>query len=260
MTTNESKCTSELKWRTYICMNRVEECKGVDSYYLMPKDGEPMAGLLPGQYVYVKGCFPSTGEFGPTSFPVSSAPDAGLLRLTVKYVGAGNVVEEASTEARLHRLLKVGEEIELSEPKGEFTFDFKEEHPVVIIAAGINIAGVVPILSALSTENPLRQLHLLYTTQNGEHYPLKAEVDSIMKGLPHGAKAVFFTSPAENEQIGRDYDAQGRISAERIRFFCQDPDADFWLTGPEEFMSMVKMALLEIGVIAPRIHCETFTH
>lgn len=257
MTTSEKNVSL---WRTYVCMNRVEEAQGVDSYYLMPKDGKPMASLLPGQYVYIKGNFPSTGEFGPASFPVSSAPDAGLLRLTVKYVSGENTVDDTSTEARLHRLLKVGSEIELSEPKGEFTFDFKEEHPVVIIAAGINIAGVVPILSALSTENPLRRVHLLYSTQNGAHYPLKAEVDSIMKGLPHGAKAVFFTSPEENEQIGRDYDAQGRISPERIRFFCQDPDADFWLTGPEEFMAMVKASLLEIGVIVPRIHCESFTH
>lgn len=257
MTTTELKISS---WRTYECVNRVEECAGVDSYYLLAKDGKPMEGLLPGQYVYVKANFPSTGEFGPASFPVSSAPDAGLLRLTVKYVSERNQVDETSTEARLHRLLKVGETIELSEPFGEFTFNFKEEHPVVIIAAGICIAGVVPLLSALSTENPLRELHFLYSAANSARYPLKSEVDSIMKGLPHGAKAVFFTSPLEGDVIGRDYDAQGRISAERIRFFCQDPDADFWLAGPKEFMESVKAALLEIGVIEPRIHCEDYKH
>ena len=90
MTTTELKISS---WRTYECVNRVEECAGVDSYYLLAKDGKPMEGLLPGQYVYVKANFPSTGEFGPASFPVSSAPDAGLLRLTVKYVSGRNQVE-----------------------------------------------------------------------------------------------------------------------------------------------------------------------
>ena len=55
MTTTELKISS---WRTYECVNRVEECAGVDSYYLLAKDGKPMEGLLPGQYVYVKANFP----------------------------------------------------------------------------------------------------------------------------------------------------------------------------------------------------------
>lgn len=59
MTTSEKNVSL---WRTYVCMNRVEEAQGVDSYYLMPKDGKPMASLLPGQYVYIKGNFPSTAN------------------------------------------------------------------------------------------------------------------------------------------------------------------------------------------------------
>ena len=79
-----------------------------------------------------------------------------------------------------------------------------------------------------------------------------------MKGLPRGAKAVFFTKPGPDDHLGQDFDASGRITPASIRNFCQDPDADFYICGPASFMQDITAALRQIGVIEPRIHTESF--
>ena len=76
--------------------------------------------------------------------------------------------------------------------------------------------------------------------------------------MPNAASAVFFTKPLEKDRIGVDYNAEGRISVDELRNFCQNPDADFYLCGPIPFMKSIAEALRSIGIIAPRIHSEAF--
>ena len=159
----------------------------------------------------------------------------------------------------LHTHVHVGDVVEFSAPTGSFVIDeLKAESPVVLIAAGIGITPMVPMLEELAVKNPLRRVHFLYSTQNLAHYPLKKEVDATVKGMPNAAKGVFFTEPGEDDHLGEDYDAVGRITVDRIRSFCQDPDADFYLCGPIDFMKEIAAGLKQIGVIAPRIHTEAF--
>lgn len=242
-------------WRKYICANRRDEAVGAASYYFYPEDGGELPAYLPGQHVMLRAKLPS-GEFGPREYAISQAEGGALIRLTVKHYAGSDEIPSAM---KLYRGVQIGTEVELSEPFGDFTFDPKEKHPVVIIGAGIGIVQLLPLLEMLATVNPVRDLHFLYSVQNSAEFALRTDVLSVCKGFHNFGKAIFYTHPLETDVIGRDYDAQGRISPERIRSFCQNPDADFWICGPEDFVEMVKKALLSIGVIAPRLHCEA-TH
>lgn len=245
-------------WRTYDCVNRIQEAEGVDSFYFVPSDFGALPEYRPGQYVSLKADFPETGPV-EGDFTLSQAPGSGLLRITVKHSAESRGKRyESRCGAALHRWLKVGGQAALSEPRGEFCMTLGENHPAVFVAGGIGITAILPMVQALATENPLREVHLLYSTQSSRTMILREEINAAMKGLPNGAKAYFFTQPDDADRIGRDYDAQGRIDAERIRSFCQDPDADFWLCGSKSFTDDIRSGLLEIGVIAPRIHVECF--
>ncbi|WP_443743942.1 hypothetical protein [Sutterella sp.] len=46
---------------------------------------------------------------------------------------------------------------------------------------------------------------------------------------------------------------------DKIRCFCQDPGADFYICGPVDFMKAMSSALQQIGVLPTRIHTETFS-
>ena len=79
-------------------------------------------------------------------------------------------------------------------------------------------------------------------------------MELALKGMPNAAGAVFFTAPLGTDRQGEAFDAEGEIEPDRLRFFCQDPDADFYIAGPEGLIARLRSALLSLGVIAARIH------
>lgn len=244
-------------WRPMRVANRVEECRDVVSFYLEPADGGPLPAYAPGQYVSVRTFVKELGLVQPRQYTISQASGTGFIRITVKRI-AGDTTPEGRMSNHLHKYLKTGDVIDVSAPTGDFTIDVKAEHPAVFIAAGIGITPMVPMIETLSTENPLREVHFIYSTQNSETYPLRTEVERALSGMPNAASAVFFTKPLEKDRIGVDYNAEGRISVDELRNFCQNPDADFYLCGPIPFMKSIAEALRSIGIIAPRIHSEAF--
>lgn len=246
-------------WRTFDCVNRVEECPGVVSFYFMPADGGQVPDYKAGEYVTLRVYVPGFQVLQPRQYTLSQAKGSGMLRITVKAIRAKDGAPAGVVSNQLVNTLKVGNQVELTAPTGTFVIDdVKDDHPLVLIAAGIGITPMVAMLEELSTENPLRSVHFLYSTQNKAAYPLRDTVDAVMKGLPRGAKAVFFTKPGPDDHLGQDFDASGRITPASIRNFCQDPDADFYICGPASFMQDITAALRQIGVIEPRIHTESF--
>ena len=246
-------------WRTFDCVNRVEECPGVVSFYFMPADGGQVPDYKAGEYVTLRVYVPGLQVLQPRQYTLSQAKGSGMLRITVKALRAKDGAPAGVVSNQLVNTLKVGNQVELTAPTGTFVIDdVKDDHPLVLIAAGIGITPMVAMLEELSTENPLRSVHFLYSTQNKAAYPLRDTVDAVMKGLPKGAKAVFFTKPGPDDHLGQDFDASGRITPASIRNFCQDPDADFYICGPASFMQDITAALRQIGVIEPRIHTESF--
>ncbi|WP_443744513.1 NO-inducible flavohemoprotein [Sutterella sp.] len=246
-------------WRPFVCVNRVKECENVDSFYFRPTDGGAIPTYKAGQYATVRIHSKALDLTQPRQYTLSCPPGEGVLRITVKAIHGRAGAPDGLVSNHLHTHVHVGDVVEFSAPTGSFVIDeLKAESPVVLIAAGIGITPMVPMLEELAVKNPLRRVHFLYSTQNLAHYPLKKEVDAAVKGMPNAAKGVFFTEPGEDDHLGEDYDAVGRITVDRIRSFCQDPDADFYLCGPIDFMKEIAAGLKQIGVIAPRIHTEAF--
>lgn len=247
-------------WRNFICTARVNECRGTDSFLFVPEDGGEIPPYEPGQYVSLRLPSVALGEKIARPYTISRMPGCGVIRLTIKEAIGADGVSEGVLSHIVHRTVKTGSTVELTAPTGGFVLDggVKGEHPVVLIAGGIGISAIVPMLEALSTENPLRQVHVIYVARDGAHYPLRKELDEAVKGMPNAARAVFFTEPGADDQLGADFDAEGLPTPERMRSFCQDPDADFYVCGPEGFTEKMAAALRSISIIGPRIHTNSF--
>lgn len=246
-------------WRPMKVANRVQECRDVASFYLEPVDGGPLPEYEPGQFISVRTFVKSAGLMQPRQYSLSQISGSPYLRITVKRITDEEAgLPEGAVSNEIYNNLKIGDVIEASFPSGDFTIDVEADHPIVFIAAGIGITPMVSMLQTLATKNPLRRVHFIYTTRNGECFPLRKDVETALKGLPNSAKAVFFTRPLESDALGSDYDAVGRPTPENLRAFCQHPDADFYLCGPIPFMKDVAKGLRSVGVIAPRIHGEAF--
>ena len=143
-------------WRPFECVNRVQESEDVVSFYFRPTDGGPVPNYLPGQYTTVRVFSKAMQIAQPRQYTLSQAAGSGMLRISVKLVLGTQGAPDGLVSSILHNRVKVGDVVELSAPTGGFALeDAKSEHPLVLIAAGIGITPMVPMLETLAVEIPV---------------------------------------------------------------------------------------------------------
>ena len=249
-------------WRTFECVRRTPESGGAVSFYLRPVDGGRVPSWKPGQFVSLRTFVKSIGLMQPRQYTLSAMPSSAgerCLRITVKRIDAKDGNPPGLVSNELCRDMKPGDRVELSAPTGDFTIDPKESTPLVLIAGGIGITPMAAMIESIAEENPFRAVHFLYSTQNSESCPLLDEVLAALGGMPNSAKAIFFTDPKPEEQLGRDYDCQGRIHAATLRKLLSRTDAEVLICGPLPFMRAMADALAQIGLKPEKIRMEVFS-
>jgi ferredoxin-NADP reductase len=68
----------------------------------------------------------------------------------------------------------------------------------------------------------------------------------------------FFTRPRAEDVLGEDYDAAGRPDREKLASLQLPPDGDYFLCGPNPFMTNMTAALKSLGLPDSAIHQEAF--
>ncbi|WP_434053364.1 MAG: pyridoxamine 5'-phosphate oxidase family protein [Roseibium sp.] len=230
---------------------RVEETPTVTSFYLEPADGRPLEPFAPGQHLLVEIRIP--GQSGPSrrSYSLSGSPaDTARYRLSVKREDKGLV------SRYLHEHLHAGGLIAARQPSGDFVIPC-DDCPLVLVSAGV---GLTPMLSMLhaSVQRRNRPVWYVHGTRNGRDHALREEADRLVAANDHLRKKIFYSRPDDSDLPGKDYDAKGRVTAERLLALDTGPEARYMLCGPAAFLSDVRNGLEAAGVLADHIHFETF--
>jgi ferredoxin len=151
----------------------------------------------------------------------------------------------------------VGDALDVSSPRGSFILQ-SSERPVVLLSAGIGATPVLAMLHVLADARSTRPVLWVHTARDGEHHPFAAEVRRLMRALPHGRSFVCYSRPGSHDKMGENFDATGHLSRSVFDQFGISRDADVYLCGPTRFMSDMKEALANLGVMPQRIHVEIF--
>jgi len=228
----------------------VDESTGVRSFELTPVDGRRLPLFVAGQHIVVK--LPVAGgspliRMYSLCGPVNDA----AYRIGVK------AERDGPGSAYLHRQVKVGQELEVSAPRGVFTLS-QDERPVVLMGAGIGITPLLAMLYAVAAKGMQREVWWIYTTQDRDHYPFREEVRRVGGGLPGFKSWTSFTRPETGSGPGKDFDAVGRLTAERLQQMGLPGDGEYYICGPSGYMSDVSGALHSIGIQATSIKMEAF--
>ncbi|KAJ5550210.1 hypothetical protein N7535_001852 [Penicillium sp. DV-2018c] len=258
-------------WRDFKIINKVKESEEITSFYLAPVDGKPLPAFQPGQYISVQAHVPALKYPQARQYSLSDQPRPDYYRISVKRELGLNPAEPGATANPgyisnvLHDTFNVGDTLKVSHPCGDFFLspsDAQTAHPVVLLSAGVGLTPLTSILNTLTSKSSSsRKLHFIHGARSSGARAFKDHISALSKKLP-SLRATFFTSnPSEADKEGVDYHHIGRVDLTKLDdqdLFLDDPKAEYYICGPEKFMTDVQSTLQAKGVSAGRIKMELF--
>ena len=227
----------------------VREDATVCSIYLAADDGTALPAARAGQYLTLK--VAGAGQPVPVrSYSLSSAPDAGTYRISVKQEPHG------IASGYLNEDLKAGTLLDVAAPRGEFVLD-TGTGPVLLLSAGIGVTPVLSMLYQLAAAGSEREVWWLYGARGPAEHPFAAEAHGLLKSLPNAREHIFYSAATPQERH-RAHAASGRITQQALAALCIPAAASAYICGPAGFMTAMRDALTALGVDQARIHAELF--
>jgi ferredoxin-NADP reductase/MOSC domain-containing protein YiiM/ferredoxin len=227
----------------------IRESAAVSSIYLAAPDGTALPAARAGQYLTLR--ITGAGEPAPVrSYSLSSAPDTGTYRISVKQEPHG------SASSYLNRDLRAGATLPVAAPRGEFVLD-DGAGPVLLVSAGIGATPVLSMLHALAASHSQRDIWWLYGARAPDEHPFAAEAHTLLTSVPHSHEHVFYSASAPPES--RVHAVRGHITEDALAGLAIPAGpASAYICGPASFMADMREALTTLGVEPAAIHTELF--
>lgn len=234
--------------RSFTCVSRKQESPDVVSFVLKPRDNAPVGDAGPGQYVTVSLPHDDRPMLRRRCYSISGIPDKYSLRISVRRVGTDGV------SALLHDKIEIGDEVLLGAPAGQFVFDSAPLRPVVLISAGVGITPLLPMAEHLAHEDAGRDVWFIHAARSARYHLFEGEARRIADANPAIKLFTAYSQPEDGDTCHH----QGRLDARTIAAHVPVADADFYICGPDPFMSSLRQGLIDLGAVAESIKTEVF--
>ena len=226
--------------------------RGVTELRLRPADGGPCASHRPGQYVEVTLDGVGVEAQVRRSYSLTSKPgEEHAIAVRLQAGGA------ASTH--IHTALRVGDTVALGTPSGTFTLPVDPPFPIVIMAAGI---GITPFLGQLDRTAELAgegsRITVHKGDRGGDDVGFATRLAHLAERTPRLRLIRHLSRPGPGDVHGRDYEHEGRVSADAVDQADIDARARFYLCGPDAMIREVTEGLVARGVPRFEIFAERF--
>jgi ferredoxin-NADP reductase/predicted pyridoxine 5'-phosphate oxidase superfamily flavin-nucleotide-binding protein len=234
--------------RRFVIAGIRQENPEVRSFVLQPRDSAGIGEIRPGQYVTVAlpqdACQPPRRR----NYSISGRPGARALRISVRKVS------EDGVSGLLHTLVE-GDEIHLSVPAGRFLLASPLQRPIVLVSAGVGITPLLAMLEAIVAECAERDVWFVHAARDARHALFADEARHLAERASGRVRLYSVYSRATEDE---PCDHRGRLDAAMLDRLVPARDADFYICGPDGFMSSVRHGLIRLGAGAANIHFEAF--
>ncbi|HZY39167.1 MAG TPA: ferredoxin--NADP reductase [Mucilaginibacter sp.] len=182
------------------------------------------------------------------SYSLSSSPPEPLLSITVKRIANGEISRYLLTK------IKPGDILNAVEPAGRFVIaNFDEEKDIFLFAAG---SGIVPIFSQLKDllSHPFKgNITLIFSNQNDRSILFS---DDLKRHAEQHADHFHIIHLLSSEGKRLTNQSLEKLINEHIKFDMGN--AEFYTCGPFDYMRMIRLTLLYMGVSEGQIRKENF--
>ncbi|MBO4163505.1 globin domain-containing protein [Micromonospora antibiotica] len=243
-------------WRDWRVGGVTPEATDVVSIALVPADGGPVPGFVPGQYVSV--AVDLGGGLGQQirQYSLSGRPADDHWRITVKRVRGTGDAPDGLVSSFLHERVAPGDILRLSPPFGEVSA-VAGDGPLLLVSAGIGLTPAMSALEHLAATAPDRPVVLAHADRDAAAHAHRADLLALHARLPRLRLRLWYeqgTAGDDTPPLVAEV-SRGLIEPELIPL---SPDAHVHLCGPLPFMNQVRGDLLRRGVPAERIGYEVF--
>ena len=221
----------------------------MSSIYLTAADGTALPAARAGQYLTLR--ITGAGQPAPVrSYSLSSAPDAGTYRISVKQEPHG------IASSYLNHDLDPGRSWRWPRPAATSCWTTARARSCSI-SAGIGVTPVLAMLHQLAESGSERDIWWLYGARGPHEHPFAAEAHALLASLPHAREHVFYSAatPAERRRV---HAARGRLTKKSLAGLGIPASASAYVCGPASFMADMRDALTALGVAPAAIHTELF--
>lgn len=232
------------------------------SFYLEPEDGEPIVDFKPGQFLTfrldVKDA--KSGEIKPITrcYSLSDAPGGGRYRVSIKRVPpAEKGLPPGLSSNHFHDHVEEGDTLQVRTPGGHFYLE-RGNTPIVLIAGGIGITPMVSMLNDTLVHDEGREVWLFYGVRNSREHAMKRLLERLDARYPNFHLRVCYSQPLREDELGRDFHYEGRVSVNLMRKTLPFQIYDFYICGPTPMMKSIVPGLDDWGVPDQHIHFEAF--
>lgn len=237
--------------RSLRLVEKTRETEDVTSFMLEARDGGPLPDFDAGQYLPIELDIPGMEAPVRRTYSLSGSPSDASYRISVKREPRG------LASRYLHDRVEPGAIIISRRPAGDFKLSC-EKHPIVLVSAGIGVTPMVSMLHALASEDGARPVVFVHGARDGGHHALGREVRELAARREGIRVHVAYSRPRPQDEIGNDYNSEGRIDGALLASLVEDPEAQYYLCGPTRFMADVQTDLERRRIPADHIHTESF--
>lgn len=228
--------------------NKVKENDVVTSFYLTSVNKKALETHKAGQFISIKPI--STGDKSSEvrQYTLSMKPGEDFYRISVKREDKGLI------SRYLHDNINIGDEVEITEPLGEFILKDSNK-PLVLISGGIGITPMMSMLYKAIEEG--RKVKFIQAVLNSNVHTFKKDLKDLAEKYDNIDVEFFYSNPLDTDKLGEDYQVEGYLTKEWIEHNLSK-DEEFYFCGPLGFMKMIYDALKSMGVSDDSINYEMF--
>ncbi|KAH8598688.1 flavohemo protein [Bisporella sp. PMI_857] len=257
------------EWKEFKIAKKIKESEEITSFYLQPIDGKPLPSFRPGQYLSVRVHVPSLPYMQARQYSLSDAYHNDYYRISVKREDGANAFDGMSpahaglVSNTLHNMPE-GDRIRVSHPHGDYYLSpevIEKALPVVLISAGVGITPVMSMLNSLVASGSTQPISWIQAARRTGSQAFGKHISEICEKAPNVRSNIFIKNLIEKDTLGVRFQHVGRMDLARLdkqNDLLFGSVAEYYICGPDSFMSDIRKTLIENNVPESRIKMESF--
>ena len=243
-------------WRDFTVESTAPESEIIRSFILVPTDGRGVMRHRPGQYLTFALDVPGAGHL-KRNYSISSGPDDRSYRISVKREARPGVPPGLASNW-LHDHADPGTVLKVAPPAGEFFLDEKDDSPVVLLSGGVGFTPMMSMLETIARSGRGRPTWYVHGAENHRVHAMGEHARDLASQAPNITVRTFYNVPDTSDEIGRQYDERGLITADWLARNTPVQEASYYLCGPRPFLRAMVGGIARAGVRLSQIHYEFF--